>query len=203
MAYIGKVPTAVPLSSADLEDNIITSAKIVDGTIATADISDGAVTSVKTTGVGGTNTPAFEAIRNSNQTGISNETLTKAQLDIEVFDTDSCYDNSTNYRFTPNVAGKYLVYGQIMGFNGSSNVNNFASIIYKNGSAYRESEIDFFGNQGAGGTAGMISTIIEMNGTTDYVELFGYVSRADAGSVTFTFSNRTRGLVFGAYKIIE
>ena len=39
MAYIGKVPTAVPLTSADIADSIITSAKIVDGTIALADLS--------------------------------------------------------------------------------------------------------------------------------------------------------------------
>ena len=39
----------------------VTSASITDGTIATADIADGAVTSVKTTGVGGVNTPAFQA----------------------------------------------------------------------------------------------------------------------------------------------
>ena len=35
---------------------------------------------------------------------------TKAQIDTEILDTDKCYDNSTNYRFTPTVAGKYYVY---------------------------------------------------------------------------------------------
>jgi hypothetical protein len=39
MPFIGNKPTAVPLSSADLEDDIITSAKITDGTIALADLS--------------------------------------------------------------------------------------------------------------------------------------------------------------------
>ena len=37
--YLGNIPTAVPLSSADLADGIITSAKIVDGTIVNADIN--------------------------------------------------------------------------------------------------------------------------------------------------------------------
>ena len=37
--YIGNSPTPVPLTSADLEDGIITSAKIVDGTIVNADIN--------------------------------------------------------------------------------------------------------------------------------------------------------------------
>ena len=39
--YIGNYPTAVPLSSADLADNIITSAKIADGTITNADLASG------------------------------------------------------------------------------------------------------------------------------------------------------------------
>jgi hypothetical protein len=37
--YIGNSPTPVPLTSADLADSIITSAKIVDGTIVNADIN--------------------------------------------------------------------------------------------------------------------------------------------------------------------
>ena len=53
--------------------------------------------------------PAFEARLSSDQT-ISDDTLTKINLNEEVFDTDSAYDNSTNYRFTPQVAGKYFVY---------------------------------------------------------------------------------------------
>jgi len=39
MAYLGNAPTSVPLSSADLVDGIITSAKIADGTIVNADIN--------------------------------------------------------------------------------------------------------------------------------------------------------------------
>ena len=37
MPYIGKTPTAVPLTSSDITDGIITSAKITDGTITSAD----------------------------------------------------------------------------------------------------------------------------------------------------------------------
>ena len=37
--YIGNAPTAVPLTSADIADGIITSAKITNGTIAIADFS--------------------------------------------------------------------------------------------------------------------------------------------------------------------
>ena len=37
--YLGNIPSAVPLTSADIADSIITSAKIADGTIALADLS--------------------------------------------------------------------------------------------------------------------------------------------------------------------
>ena len=57
-------------------------------------------------------TPAFEAHLSADQS-VSDAVLTKAEVDIEVFDTDNCYDNTTNYRFTPNVAGKYFVYAKV------------------------------------------------------------------------------------------
>ena len=39
MPFIGNAPARVPLTSADITDSVITSAKIVDGTIALADLS--------------------------------------------------------------------------------------------------------------------------------------------------------------------
>ena len=50
--YLGNIPTAIPLSSADLADGIITSAKIADGTIVNADINaSAAIVSTKLSGV--------------------------------------------------------------------------------------------------------------------------------------------------------
>jgi hypothetical protein len=55
MPFIGNKPSAVPLTSADITDSIITSAKIVDGTIVNADINaSAAIDSTKLTGVGAT-----------------------------------------------------------------------------------------------------------------------------------------------------
>jgi len=47
MSYIGKTPTAVPLTSSDITDGIITTAKIVDANITTAKILDSNVTTAK------------------------------------------------------------------------------------------------------------------------------------------------------------
>jgi hypothetical protein len=62
MPFIGNKPTAIPLSADDLEDNIITSAKIVDGTIATADIADANVTAAKLASGAVPNQSAFKNI---------------------------------------------------------------------------------------------------------------------------------------------
>ena len=43
---------------------------------------------------------------------ITDNTLTKVQFDTEIFDTDSKYDHSSNYRFTPTVAGTYFLFAQ-------------------------------------------------------------------------------------------
>lgn len=75
------------------------------------------------TGFGGNNTPAFQAYLSANQT-LPDNTWTKMQANTEDFDTDSAYDNSTNYRFTvpSGEGGKYFVYfyGNIYSSGGSS-----------------------------------------------------------------------------------
>ena len=55
-----------------------------------------------------TNTPAFYVERTANQS-IANNTDVKIQFTNRVYDTDSAYDISTNYRFTvpTGKAGKY------------------------------------------------------------------------------------------------
>jgi hypothetical protein len=45
----------------------------------------------------------------TNQTGIATNTFTKIQFTTEAFDVNSVFDNATNYRYQPGVAGKYFV----------------------------------------------------------------------------------------------
>ena len=51
--------------------------------------------------------PSFSARITSNQS-VSATTWTKMACATEMWDTDSKYDNTTNYRFTPTVAGYYM-----------------------------------------------------------------------------------------------
>jgi hypothetical protein len=151
-------------------------------------------------GIGGTNTPAFEAYTTGFQT-VSNNVLTKLTIATEVFDSDSNYDNATNYRFTPTTAGKYFVYARAMTDPSAyENERNSNLQFYKNGSAvgYTLSDIMVGGNGSGGATATVhnIEHIIEFNGSSDYIEVFGLLRTMNGTGVTIGYK------VFGAYKLI-
>jgi hypothetical protein len=262
LGYIGNKPTAVPLTSADIEDGVISAAdlgansvdssELVDGSIDTSHLSDDAVTLAKmasgtdgniisydasgnpvaiatgndgqvltsagagqppafeaaagfdvtsitgATALGATpadtdefvlsdggvlkridyslikasNTPAFGATVNS-ATSVGDNSYTKVQLDTEVLDSDSTYDNSTNYRFTPAVAGKYFIYGMVAVGSGSG-VNNAQQMfvaIYKNGSLYQQAVHDGRNNAYGDTFGGTVNAIVDLD-ADDYVELF-------------------------------
>ena len=109
------------------------------------------------------NIPTFSAYLASNQT-ITTTVWTKITCQTEEFDTNSNYDNATNYRFTPTVAGYYQVNGSHITATASTQAN---VSIYKNG-------VSFKAQQAIGAYAGaFVSAVIYFNGTTDYVELWG------------------------------
>lgn len=115
--------------------------------------------------IAGTQWPAFSAFRNANQS-ISSNTWTKVQFNNEDFDTNNNFDSTTNYRFTPTVAGYYQL--NFYWANGSNSTYNYAAF-YKNGSLYKLTI-----NNGSGATSGGISSVIYFNGSTDYVEAYVY-----------------------------
>lgn len=106
------------------------------------------------------NMPAFSVYKSSAQT-LSGATWTKLTFDTEEFDTNNNFASS---RFTPTVAGYYQINGQ------SSNGLNTQTVaaVYKNGSVYKAG-VNFSNGYGS-----VVSTIVYLNGSTDYVELYGY-----------------------------
>lgn len=137
--------------------------------------------------MGGVLPPAFSAYLNTAQS-VSNNTFTKLQAGTEEFDTSSSYDASTNYRFTPTVAGYYQISGCIA-FNATSGINsNSLCTIYKNGSRFKD------GNLSGVGSAGtlfysVVSALVYLNGSTDYVELWGLLG--GTGTLTFSVNSGT------------
>lgn len=144
-------------------------------------------------------TPAFEARRSGTQT-ITNDTNTKIACDVETFDTAGDYDNATNYRFTPQTAGKYFIYGQAVMNAPVQQLKRFSLFIRKNGSDVKYIS-NYFTNNEAYINNIYLSTIIDFNGSSDYVELWCKLEYASSG--TLTIDGGTPGPTFGGYKIIE
>ena len=140
--------------------------------------------------------PAFLAYLSSNQT-VSNNTVTKISCDTESLDTNSNYDTS-NYRFTPTVAGKYFIYGATQTSTDASALSFAQAIIYKNGAYASENTIDFRGGSGGASNIVFTSVIADLNGSSDYVELFGRINSSSnhsfqGGSFPINY--------FGGYRI--
>lgn len=111
--------------------------------------------------------PAFRAYGSALQS-VSNLTWTKVNFNTEEFDTNSSYDPTTNYRFTPTVAGYYQLNANILAI--SSTAGGAFVAIYKNGSAYAACTQT---NTASGTNIAVgVSTIAYANGSTDYFEVY-------------------------------
>lgn len=120
------------------------------------------------------NMPAFSAYMGTAQ-ALSAVTQTKLQYNTENFDTNSNYDNVTNYRFTPTVAGYYQINACFYG--ASSTSGDFLITLRKNGTDVTSSGFNA-GLTGGFTNSPSVSGLIFFNGSTDYVEMFAYVQSA-------------------------
>jgi len=149
-------------------------------------------------GVGGTNTPAFLAYLGSTQTP-TNDAYNIVQNDTEVFDTDSCYDTGT-YKFTPTTSGKYFIYACTWMQSNSDEAKFQHTNIEKNGSTYLARTTIDFRNTAGRAISCFVSTVTEMNGTTDYLRVSTFPNFLNSNT---TFVSGQQNTFFGGYKIIE
>lgn len=110
--------------------------------------------------------PYFSASLSANQ-AISNNTATKINLNTELADSNSWYDNVTNFRFTPQLAGKYKVTGSFAIT--ATTITEVDIYIYKNGAIYSR---QFSASSTVSALSLDIGNIVSFNGSTDYVELW-------------------------------
>lgn len=115
--------------------------------------------------------PSVSAYRATSSQSLTSATWTKAQLNAEEFDTGNCFDSTTNYRWTPNVAGYYMVSFQ-GNFNGAS-MSNAESALRKNGVSVANGS---FGGTDSNAFVSVGSKLVYMNGSTDYLELWLYAT---------------------------
>lgn len=123
-------------------------------------------------GPSGTVVPAFSVNKNGTNQTVSTGVDVLLNWTTEVFDTNN---NFASNRFTPTIPGKYLVSGAVR----CESSTNCQTKIFKNGAVVTR-EYD-------GAATNMILTtqataIVDMNGTTDYVELYTY--EAPGGTIS-------------------
>jgi hypothetical protein len=117
--------------------------------------------------------PYFSAYMSTATQAVTTGVSTKLQINTEVVDSNSWYDNVTNFRFTPQLAGKYRVSGQASANGTGPTISEIDLTIYKNGATYAE---NFLVTPATAALSTSISNIIVFNGSTDYVELFGLIT---------------------------
>ena len=217
-------PPAASVDTAQLAADAVTGAKIADDAISDEHLDPTAITgqTAETTiasddlillsdtsasgalkkmtqanfvsGVGGNNTPAFCAHLGSNQQ-ISAGATTKIQFNVEKYDTDNSYDNSTNYRFTIPSAGKYFFYFNVT----FSNMVDDRCVGYfrKNGNSAALGRQESYSNR-TGADVGLNGSYSDDFSANDYMEVYvdggqsDYPARAETVGETF----------FGGFKLI-
>lgn len=137
--------------------------------------------------------PAFSAYASASQT-VTLNTLTKVAIDTEEFDTNNNFDPTTNYRFTPTVAGYYQVNISLRG-QVATTYTQCVAYLYKNGSEYKRFSFNgTFGTNTAFTATGNI--IMYLNGSTDYIEFYGIVN--GTGTAQFNATGSTQSSFFSA-----
>ena len=206
------------VTSAGLTEDIITG-QTAETSIATDDLillsdtsASGALRKMTranfVSGIGGVNTPAFQAKLTTVSTTFSEGSLTTLIMNSEDFDTDNAYDTS-NGKFTPQTVGKYFCEVFVHADRGGSTMSDLKMAyvqLFKNGSGgsgYSNRVIqqhDMRNNYGRGFGVN-VSGIFDLNGSSDYVyPALSIQTNSGSDPVFVGESNYT---YFRAFKLIE
>jgi len=192
MPYIGKQPTPVPITTSDLDDDIVSLAKMAglargkliygDASGDPAALAVGAADEVLThdgtdfdwaAAGGGVNTPLFRA-KMSTMISISHLAYTKIAFDtcsgttgVQDFIVSGSYD-TTNNKWTPGEAGYYQITAQLYAYTETAFDYWYILIRLNGGSDFLNSTVyqDIYGSVSCTGIAHLQST--------DYVDVVGY-----------------------------
>lgn len=139
---------------------------------------------ISESGVPQLNVPAFRALATADQ-AVTSGTVTQVNLPNVQFDTNGWFSTST-YRYTPQIAGYYFFRG-LLAANGTS-MTTVNSYIRKNGNPYSltTSRLATSTNQYI-----EVSTIVYLNGSTDYVDHAGLVGASSGAEFFVSPGNET------------
>ena len=151
-------------------------------------------------GIGGSNNLMFYVTNNGTQ-NISNNTLTKVTLDVEVIDTDNKFASS---RYTPGEAGTYFIHGAVHSAS-ANNGDEGSAWIYKNGAiANNITAFDIMGGAGSDNNLADIGTTVSqiiVLDDNDYIELYARQVGNGQAKILGTGGGSIRTSLFG-YKLI-
>lgn len=174
--YVSSVLNAIPNSPASVGSSNIVSGVALTSPVLTTPALGTPASGVLTNCTGlpqaglGTNVagngPAFSAYKSSNQS-FSGSTWTKGTFTLEEYDTNSNFD-TTNSRFLPTVAGYYQI--SCTGLVTGSASDRYMQL-YKNGTSFGY-YVQF--NVTSNNMILAFSTLLYLNGSTDYLELWFY-----------------------------
>lgn len=195
------------IGNAKLADNAITNAKMADDAVGVAELSATGTASASTflrgdnswATAGGDNTPAFLATSTSQQT-VTNDVTTKIEFANSVFDTDSAFDNTTNYRFTvpSGEGGKYSFQVHAVAWNSNNSGMKLAQLYIRiNGSSVLEISHDM--RNSFGGGIGLSLPFLLNLSASDYVEIYGMMQ---ATGTCKWYSSATYRTAFSGFKLL-
>jgi hypothetical protein len=118
--------------------------------------------------------PKFSVYLSPTDQSLPNATPTKIAFNNEEYDTNNNFDSSTNFRFTPTVAGKYH-FSACWSITDTDGAANIVVFLYKNGVAAKLAKA-WAPTDTTGGV--QISCDLDANGSTDYFEVY---ARQDGG----------------------
>jgi hypothetical protein len=107
--------------------------------------------------------PYFSAYPSAASTTVTSGVSTKMAMNTKVSDSGPWFDAVTNFRFTPLLAGRYLVH-IVVACGGTP--STCVAEIFKNSANYAQQQVT--GTSSAQGVS--VSAIVTMNGSTDFVE---------------------------------
>jgi hypothetical protein len=127
----------------------------------------------------------FRAERaSSDQSSVTANTWTKVQLNSELFDVGSCFDPTTNFRFTADVSGYYQVSFGVE-FAAASGMTAIITGVYKNGAVAITGTYvpPAYATSGISSGAGLVYL-----DAGDYIELYAL---ANGTTIKFKFGSST------------
>jgi len=132
------------------------------------------------TGFGQNNTPAFHAYRPDSFLAIPNDTYTTVSVSNELFDVGSAF-NTSNYRFTPQVAGKYFLYANVVW---DGNINSQGGIIIQKNQQFNSTDMRRNFNYATASSGVHVTGMFTANGSSDYFEYRLYQNSGSSVNIT-------------------